>query len=311
MPLDPRAKRFLDVLAASNPLNSLDLPIGKRRAGLAELLLLSGPPPEMAAVEELALAAAGRNIPARLYTPRAATGTASPALIYVHGGGLVAGTLDTHDGIARALAAAAGCRVVAIGYRLAPEHPFPAGLDDTLAAIRYCREFAGRLGMDPRRLGICGESADGTLSAAACQALARSGGTGLKLQVLLCPILDYGGTSASRREFARGYLVEEATLQDDLRHCLTAGLAATDERISPLRASDLSGLPPTIIHTAEYDPLRDEAWAYYERLERCGSALSYTCHPGMIHLFYGLGGVIPQARTTMTSIGAGIRMALA
>jgi acetyl esterase/lipase len=309
--IDPRVKRFLEVLAATSPLNALDLPIAQRRAGLADLMRLAGPPADVARIEPRTLAVDGREVPARLYIPLNADGAPAAGLVYVHGGGLVGGSLDTHEPIARALAAAGCCRVLSIGYRLAPEHPYPAGLDDTVAAIRHCRDAAGTFGIDPTRLGVCGDSAGGMLVAAACQALTRSRESGLKLAVLLCPILDYGGTSPSRREFARGYLVEEATLQDDLRHCLSGGLAATDERLSPLRAADLSGLPPLIIHTAEYDPLRDEARAYYERVLDAGGAATYTCHAGMIHFFYGLGGLIPQGRTALATIGAEIRAGLA
>jgi acetyl esterase/lipase len=201
-----------------------------------------------------------------------------------------------------------------VGYRLAPEHRFPAGLDDATAAIRHIANHAAQFGLDAARLGVCGDSAGGTLVAAACHALARSGGASLALQVLICPILDYARRSGSRAEFACGYLVDQDTLDHDLEHYLPdgdrGGTNAEDPRISPLRAADLSGLPPTIVHTAECDPLRDEAQEYFRRLIPSGSALAYTCHPGMIHLFYGLGAVIPYARTAVEKIGAEIRAAL-
>jgi acetyl esterase/lipase len=129
--------------------------------------------------------------------------------------------------------------------------------------------------------------------------------------VLLCPILDYSRRSGSRAEFASGYLLEQATLDHDLRHCVPGGADPMDPRLSPLRAPDLSGVPRTIIHTAEFDPLRDEGREYFERLAHTGMGLSYTCHVGMIHLFYGLGAVIPYARGAFESIGREIRAALA
>ncbi len=166
------------------------------------------------------------------------------------------------------------------------------------------------IGIEPARLGICGDSAGGTLAAAACHALARAGGPRLALQLLLCPILDYSRSSPSRHAFASGYLVDQATLDHDLLHYLPSGTDPADPRVSPLRALDLGGLPRTIIHTAQFDPLRDEGREYGERLGDAGVSVSYVCHPGMIHLFYGLGKVIPYARTAMLSIGAGVREAL-
>jgi acetyl esterase/lipase len=315
MPLEPRVKRFLDALAASNPPDALSMPVAQRRASLAQLMQLAGPPVAFAATGDGTLPGPAGILPIRIYTPAIgpAIGASAllPGLVYFHGGGLVAGSIATHDSLAQALAAAGGCRLVSVGYRLAPESPYPAALDDALAAIRYVAAHAQELGIDPHRLGVCGDSAGGTLVAAACQSLGRAGDPTLALQLLICPILDYGGVSASRREFAHGYLVDEATLAHDLRHSLPPGMEAADPRISPLRAQSLVGLPPTIIHTAEYDPLRDEGRAYYLRLEHARSALSYTCHAGMVHLFYGLGGVIPYARTAIDKIGGEIRAALA
>jgi acetyl esterase/lipase len=223
---------------------------------------------------------------------------------------MVAGTVATHDGIARALANSSRCRVVSIDYRLAPEHPFPAALDDAVAAVARVAESAGEFGIDPRRLGVAGDSAGGTLAAAAAQALTRMGKPRLALQVLICPILDYGGSTPSKRELASGYLVDQSTLDHDLRYYLPAGTDPADPRISPLRAADLTGLPRTLIHTAECDPLRDEGRDYYDRLTRAGVEVSYTCHAGMIHLFYGLGGVIPYARSAFEQIGGEIRAAM-
>lgn len=233
-----------------------------------------------------------------------------PGLIYFHGGGLVAGSIDTHASIARALCHWGECRIIAVDYRLAPEHPFPAGLDDTTAAIAYVGSHAADFGIDAARLGVCGDSAGGTLVAAACHARARSGGARPSLQLLICPILDYSRRSGSRADFSSGYLIDQDTLDHDLEHYAPQGADPTDPRISPLLAEDLSGVPRTIVHTAEFDPLRDEGQDYFRRLSPTGSALAYTCHPGMIHLFYGLGAVIPYARTAFEKMGAEIRAAL-
>ncbi len=312
MPLDPRVKRFLDVLAAGNPRNVLDTTVEQRRAGLAELMKLAGPERPVDKVEDRTLPGpTGDPLTVRVYTPLGANADLLPGLVYFHGGGLVAGTVGTHDSIARALANSGACRVVSVEYRLAPEHPFPAALDDALAAVTHVAAHAADFGIDAARLGICGDSAGGTLAAATVQAAARIGSPRLALQLLICPILVYSRPTASRRDLASGYLVDQATLDHDLLHYVPPGIDPADPRISPLRADTVAGLPPTIIHTAEYDPLRDEGRDYFERLAREQGEVSYTCHPGMIHLFYGLGAVIPYARTVFEQIGGEIRAALA
>jgi acetyl esterase/lipase len=311
VPLDPRVKRFLDVLAAGNPPNALDTTVPERRTALAALMKLAGPEAPVGRVEDRAVPGPAGPLPVRIYTPIDAPQEALPGLVYFHGGGLVAGTVATHDCIGRALANSGNCRVVSVEYRLAPEHPFPAALEDALAAVKHIGAHAREFDIDAARLGICGDSAGGTLAAATCQALAGADGPPLALQLLICPILDYSRQSDSRRDLASGYLVDQATLDHDLLHYLPAGADPANPRISPLRAADVAGLPRTIIHTAEFDPLRDEGRDYFERLTHTGSAVSYTCHPGMIHLFYGLGAVIPYARTAFEQIGGEIRAALA
>ncbi len=312
MPLDPRVKRFLDLLAAGGDQNRTHASLAQRRASLVELMKLAGPEAPVARIMDVSLPRPvgridGPRIPARIYSPVAADATL-PGLLYFHGGGLVAGSVATHEPIARELARSGACRLISVEYRLAPEHPFPCALEDALAATEYVAAHAVEFGIDPQRLGICGDSAGGTLAAATCQALARGGGPAkLALQVLICPILDFGGRTASRRELATGYLIEEAALAEDFAHYAPAGTDPADPRVSPLRAVDVDGLPKTIIHTAEFDPFRDEAREYFSRLAQSSAALSYTCHGGMIHLFYGLGAVIPYAQTALQQIGREIR----
>jgi acetyl esterase len=311
VPLDPRVKRFLDVLAAGKPPNALETTVAERRVGLAELMKLAGPEAPVGGIENRSLPGPGQALPIRVYTPLDAQSQILPGLVYFHGGGLVAGTVQTHDSIARTLANSGACRVISVDYRLAPEHPFPAALDDALAAVTHIGAHAASFGIDGARLGICGDSAGGTLAAATAQAIARIGSPRLALQLLICPILDYSRSTVSRRELASGYLVDQATLDHDLMYYLPPGTDPANPRISPLRAEDVAGLPRTLIHTAEFDPLRDEGRDYFERLTREHSEVSYTCHPGMIHLFYGLGAVIPYARTAFEQIGGEIRAALA
>ena len=293
MPLDPRVKRFLNLLAAGNPPDARQTSVEERRTGLAALMKFAGPEVAVDRVEERTLPGPGGVMRTRLYSPIHAA--VLPGLIYFHGGGLVAGTLDTHDSIARALAHAGAVRVLSVDYRLAPEHPFPAALEDAMAAVRY----------------VSGHAADfATLATATCQAAARAGGPTLALQLLICPILDYSRSTPSKRELSSGYLVDQATLDHDLMHYVPKGTDPVNPLISPLLAEDLTGMPPTLIHTAEFDPLRDEGRNYFERLTQARNEVSYTCHPGMIHLFYGLGAVIPYARTAFEQIGGEIRAAL-
>lgn len=305
MPLDPGVKRFLDLLAASNPAGALHQTVPARRAGLEALMKFGGPVPRIGAVEERSIPGPAGPLPTRIYTPLERHGVL-PGLVYFHGGGLVAGSIATHDSIARALANDAACRVVSVDYRLAPESPFPAAVDDALAAVCHVSARAAEFGIDAARIGICGDSAGGALAVAT--SLALSGTALLALQVLICPVLDYGRTTSWHAP-APGYLLDQATLEHDLRHYLPSGADPADPRVSPLRSPRLAGLPRTLIHTAEFDPLRDEGRELFERLSNAGGKVSYTCHAGMIHLFYALGSVAPAAHAAFRQIGAEIRTA--
>ncbi len=310
MSLDPHAKRFLDVLAATNPPSAINLTVAERRLAVGQLMKFSGPEQPVALAETRSIPGPATTLPVRVYTPAGSGSALLAGLVYFHGGGLVAGTVDSHDAIARALANAGGCRVVSVGYRLAPEDVFPAAVDDACAALAYIGERAESFGIDAARLGVCGDSAGATLAAVGCQFAARAGCPKLSLQLLICPILDYAGLTDSRRQLSSGYFVDQSTLDHDLLHYLPAGTDPRDPRVSPLRADDLQGLPRTSIHTAEFDPLRDEGKAYADRLTLVGTPVTYTCHPGMIHLFYGMAAVIPYARTALQQMGAEIRAAL-
>jgi acetyl esterase len=308
MPLDARAKRFLDTLAALNPPSALSLSAAERRQALRNLLSFSGKPEVVALVTERTLDGPGGALLLRAYAPLgAAPDAVLPGLIYFHGGGLVAGSLDTHDPICRALANASRCRVLSVDYRLGPEHRFPAAVEDGCVATRWIAGHTVELGINARQLGICGDSAGATLAAVVAQSLAASGEPHLAFQFLLCPITDFAAESDSRRSFAQGYLIDRDTLAHDLKHYLGPDTDPADPRISPLRAADLTRLPPAIIHTAEFDPLRDEGRAYAERLEAAGITTLYRCHPGMIHLFYGMRGLIPYAGDAFAQMGADIR----
>lgn len=309
MPLDPRAKQFLERLAALSPPRSLTPTLSERRSVLQQLLSLSGQGEPVQFVEQRALPGPAGAVQLRIYTPLNAAPT-SPGLIYFHGGGLVAGSLDTHDAMCRSLCNASACRVLSVDYRLAPEHPYPAALEDGHAAVLWIAAHHRELGIDPHRIVIGGDSAGGTLAAVLCQMLAADGQVRVALQVLLCPLTDYGADTESRTAFAQGFLIDRTTLQQDLQLYLGAHVDASEPRVSPLRALEFRGLPPACIHTAEFDPVRDEGAAYAQRLQQAGVETRYRCHSGMIHLFFGMGTLLPYAATGYQLIGDDIRSML-
>jgi acetyl esterase/lipase len=207
------------------------------------------------------------------------------------------------------LANGSGCRVISVEYRLAPEHPFPAAIDDGNWVTSWIATHASELGVDGDRLVVAGDSAGATIAAVVCQLAARAHGPHIVLQVLLCPVTDLAEESESRRTFSEGYFIERSTLEwAKALYC--AGAALTDFRVSPLRATSLAGLPPAHIHTAEFDPMRDEGKAYANALAAAGVEVHYTCHSGLIHHFYCMGGAIPRARAVLASAGDAIRNAV-
>ncbi len=310
MALDPQVKRFLDRLAAAAPRAAAGLTVAERRASIERLAALGGEPQSVAKIEKRSIPGPTGPMRTWIYTPAGARMGPLPGLVYFHGGGFVAGSLETHDGICRALTNASGCRLASVDYRLGPEARFPAAVEDACAATRWIGSHAEQLGIESRRLGVCGDSAGATLAAVVAQSLAAEGEPRLSLQFLLCPILDYRAESASWQAFGSGHFLDRETLEHDLRHYLPESADPGDPRLSPLRARRLEGLPPAIIHTAECDPLRDEGAEYAARLEKAGVPASYRCHSGMIHLFYALGGVIPYAAEAYRLMGADIRARL-
>jgi acetyl esterase len=285
--------------------------LNERRDVFRKLMSLSASDVAIGRVEDSVLPGPEAPINIRVYTPFQTFSDRLPGLVYFHGGGLVAGSLDTHDGICRMLANEAGCRLVSVDYRLAPEHKFPAAVIDAYAATVWAVTHAEELRIDGDRIAVGGDSAGGAIATIVCQLVRQTQEVKLAAQLLLCPITDFAAETESRSAFAEGYLLDKAMMERDLEYCLPEGLDPRDPQISPLRTLDISGLPSAYIHTAEFDPLRDEGRAYADRLMADGVKANYTCHPGMIHLFYGLGAVIPYSRTALELIGAEIRAALA
>ena len=301
--LDPYAQRLLAMLGAGRRTDPALSTIGDRRQGFAELMRLAGPRPEIGAVSDVRVRGHEGWLAARVYTPAASSSDAWPGLVYFHGGGLVAGNLDTHDPLCRAIARDALCRVVSVDYRLAPEHRFPAAVDDAVASLEDVLDRASVFGLDPRRIAVGGDSAGATLAAVSARQSATRTGLRPMCQFLLCPVLDMEPRTASRRDFGDGYLLDAGLMARDLAD-YAPSCDRGDPRLSPLRAQDLAGLPPAVIHTAEFDPLRDEGGAYAEKLRQAGVSAEDQCHAGMIHHFYGLTGFIPRARSILAGIAA-------
>ncbi|HVY14541.1 MAG TPA: alpha/beta hydrolase [Rhodopila sp.] len=299
MPLDPHIKRLLRTLSVAGTV--ADPGITQRRDAFRGLMRLSEIGSQVGAIEQRDLAG---GVTIRLYAPRNADSGRLPALVYFHGGGFICGDLDTHDPFCRTLCEVTESRIVSVLYRQPPEHRFPAALDDALAAAGWVIDHAEEIAVDPTRIGIAGDSAGGTLAAAVCSHVARTRPGVLALQLLLCPILEANADTVSRREMGQGYLVETRGLAEEMAHYLPPGTDPLHPDISPLRQPELRHLPPTVIHTAEFDPLKDEGAAYAERLRQAGVDVRYTCHPGMVHLFYAFGRVVPYARQAHRQIGA-------
>jgi len=309
--LDPHVKSLLAMLVAAGRPKVWQVTPAEARDGmiaLAQAVDVKDVP--IGGVEDGTLPGPAGALKYRLYTPVAPAAGRLPAVVYFHGGGYVIGNLDTHDGMSRLLANASGCRIVSIDYRLAPEHKFPAAIEDGLAAIDWVAGSAARLGIDHTRLAVAGDSAGGNLAAVVCQLAKQAGGPKIALQVLFCPATDGSRDTESSRAFAEGYLLEAESIRWFGRQYYPADADPNDPRVSPLRAVDLSGLPPAHIHTAAFDPLRDEGKAYADRLRQAGVAVRYTCHDGMIHHFYALGGAIPYAQTALKLAGGAIKQAL-
>ena len=308
MPLDPLAKRLLTMMTAAAPAERRRPTASERRASLAKLMQFARSDASGVTATDGTLPGPGGDVAYRLYAPDDDDGP-SPGFIFFHGGGMVAGSIETHDRVAAALAEATGCRLISIDYRLAPEHKFPAAVEDAIAAAEFVAGNASFLGIDAARLVIGGDSAGATLAAVVCQHALRHG-PAIVAQCLICPVLDFEETSPSREAFAENHLIDRMTLDADLADYLPAGTDPADVRISPLRALHVAGLPTAIIHTAEFDPMRDEGNAYARKLLAAGVTVEHICHDGMIHNFHAMGAVLPQARLILSQIGEQVRRAV-
>ena len=254
------------------------------------------PAPPVASVENRTIPGPDGPIPIRVYHDTEPARENRPVLAWFHGGGHVIGSLDTHDAMARSLCREAGCVVVSVDYRMGPEHPFPAAVEDCVAAVRWIAESGAEVGADPGCIAVGGDSAGGNLAAVAALTARDEGGPALRHQLLVYPVTDYRCRGPSYERYARGYgTLEAESMHWFQRHYLGGPDPAEDWRASPLLAADLSGLPPALVVTAECDVLRDEGVAYAERLTASGTPCEHVPFPGMIHGFFGLLGIAGAA----------------
>jgi len=243
----------------------------------------------------------------RIYSPSAATDL--PVLVYLHGGGWVICDLETHDPTCRAISNGADCVVVSVDYRLAPEHKFPAAADDAYAATAWVAQHAQELGADASRVAIGGDSAGGNLTAAVALMARERAGPPLSFQVLIYPVLDLASESASRKENGEGYFLTAAGMTWYEEQYLRDDADRKNVLASPLLAGDLAGLPPALVVTAEYDPLRDEGEAYGRRLTEAGVPATVSRYDGMFHGFLAFAGALDGATRAQAEVFAALRTA--
>jgi len=267
-------------------------------------------PPQVAQVRELQADGPHGAIPLRLYRPLGSSASdLLPVLVYYHGGGWVIGDLDTHDTLCRELANGAGCAVVAVDYRMAPEQRFPAAVDDCIAATRWVHAQAGELKLDVTRLAVGGDSAGGNLAAVVSIAARESGDLPIAYQLLIYPATDQHRNTPSHTSNGQGYLLTTDTMNYFTGHYMPDASQYTDWRASPLLHPDLSRLPPALVLTAGYDPLRDEGAAYAERLTAAGNRATYVCFEREVHGFILMGKVLDEANTAVALCAAELKRA--
>jgi acetyl esterase len=306
--MDRETRAVLEALSAAFP-RVETMGASEARAAVATF----GQPPreviEVARVQDV-----DTPLPMRAYWPlpsEPATTTRPPVIVHFHGGGFVLGSIDASDASAREWCAGTGCVVVTIDYRLAPEHPFPAAVDDAYMAIEWVAANADALGVDPARMAVAGDSAGATLAAAACLAARDRGAPAPRCQVLAYPMLDPAAASASQHEFAQGYFLTHDAIAWYWRQYLGSDRSARSNPLaSPLAAEYLGGLPSAIVVTAEYDPLRDEGEDFTRRLAAAGTPVTHRRARGLFHGFLAFAAPLPRARAERDSLFAATSAAL-
>ncbi len=310
--LEPEVQLLLRLVGLLEEKPFETLPVTEARESLRAEAALVAPrvPLRMSRVEELVVRGPAGPLRARLYVPPGTRGL-SPLLVYFHGGGFVCGDLDTHDAPCRFLARQAALRVLSLDYRRAPEHPFPAPVEDGLAALRFAFEEAERLGADPTAIAVGGDSAGGSLAAVVAQ-IARDEGPPPALQLLIYPVTDWSRQAGSYRQFGDGFFLTQAQMTWYRAHYLGGDAeAARDPRASPLLKDDLGGVAAAHVVVAGFDPLRDEGIAYARRLEEAGVEVTLRPFWGLVHGFVNATAVSPSSAHALGEVAQALRGALA
>ena len=297
MPLDDDVQMLINMLAAPGAPSLTSLSVEDARANMRNLTSLRTSVEDLPRIENLKIPGPHGDIPARLFAPGTAPGL--PILVYFHGGGWVLGDLDTHDGTCRSLAKLIDGIVISVDYRLAPEHKFPVALDDCYAAALWAVENAASIGGDPRRVAVGGDSAGGNLSACVALKSRDEGKPRLVHQLLVYPVTDARLDTASYRDNAEGYFLSRADMEWFWNHYLDKPEDGANPYASPLRSTDLRGLPSATIITAEFDPLRDEGESYGKKLKDAGVPVEVKRYDGVIHGFFSMGDVLAKGKVAM------------
>lgn len=306
MPLDPAVQALLTQMENPDAPKLSELDPAVARAGFAAMAALQGEPEAVASVEDRKVPGPAGDIPVRIY--KSSSGPNLPAVVYFHGGGWVIMDVETHDSLCRALANAAKCAVVSVDYRLAPEAKYPAASEDCFAATRWVAENAEVLGLDVSRIAVAGDSAGGHLTAVITQMARDQGGPDLVYQVMHCPVTEYGYDTPSYAVNGDGYMLTRESMGWFWNHYLPTPEHGAETYASPLRGH-LSGLPPALVQTAEFDPLRDEGKAYADKLKAAGVAVTYSQYPGLIHDSFLFMGVVPGGRKNVDEAAEHLRRA--
>jgi acetyl esterase/lipase len=299
MPVHPLAQALLDDFSKLEPLETVSVQRGREQAFELARMLPPGEP--VAAVNDRVVPGPAQGIPIRIYTPKGQG--PFPIIVYFHGGGWVLGDLDTSDSVCRVLANAASSIVVSVNYRHAPEHKFPAAPEDAYAATLWISSNARSFNGDANRLAVSGTSAGGNLAAVTALMARDRGGPAIAFQLLIVPVTNYGFDTGSYRQNAETYGLTLGAMRWFWNHYLESEADGANVYASPLRATDLKGLPRAFVLTAEFDPLRDEGAAYAEKLRAAGVPVNCKCYAGMIHMLQGPDADADMARELRSALG--------